>query len=128
MYLGADTYTLKSVNSGYKSKLQIDNHSTAADVEVITGKKYTFAPIPKNIKTNIAVHPKPASDNVLKADLARATGYNNNRPTRDVSAELQSALDAVKAAGGGTLYLPAGRYLVDQPIKVPAGVELRGSW
>jgi len=128
VYLGADTYTLKSVNSGYKSKLQIDNHSTAADVEVITGKKYTFAPIPKNIKTNIAVHPKPASDNVLKADLARATGYNNNRPTRDVSAELQSALDAVKAAGGGTLYLPAGRYLVDQPIKVPAGVELRGSW
>ena len=108
--------------------MQIDNHSTAADVEVITGKKYTFAPIPKNIKTNIAVHPKPASDNVLKADLARATGYNNNRPTRDVSAELQSALDAVKAAGGGTLYLPAGRYLVDQPIKVPAGVELRGSW
>ena len=65
VYLGADTYTLKSVNSGYKSKLQIDNHSTAADVEVITGKKYTFAPIPKNIKTNIAVHPKPASDNVL---------------------------------------------------------------
>ena len=36
VYLGADTYTLKSVNSGYKSKLQIDNHSTAADVEVIT--------------------------------------------------------------------------------------------
>ena len=64
----------------------------------------------------------------MKADLAKATGFNNNRPVKDISAELQSALDAVKAAGGGTLYLPAGRYLVDNPIKVPSGVELRGSW
>ena len=46
-------------------------------------------------------------------------------PVKDVSADLQSALDAVKAAGGGTLYLPAGRYLVNNPIKVPSGVELR---
>ena len=34
----------------------------------------------------------------------------------------------LKASGGGTLYLPAGRYLVDKPIKIPSGVELRGSW
>ena len=128
VYLGTNTHTLKSVNSGYKSKLHIDNQSTAANVEVITGKKYAFESIPKNVKTDIAVHPKPASNNVLKVDLTRATGYNNNRPTKDVSVELQSALNTVKAAGGGTLYLPAGRYLVDQPIKVPAGVELRGSW
>ena len=127
VYLGADMHTLKAVNSGYKCKLKIDNHSTSAKVEVITGKKYSFEPIPKNIKTDIDVHPRPVSDKVLKADLARATGFNNNRPVKDVSAELQSALDAVKAAGGGTLYLPAGRYLVDNPVKVPSGVELRGS-
>ena len=128
VYLGANMHTLKSVNSGYKSKLKVDNHSTSAKVEVITGKKYFFEPIPKNVKTNIDVHPRPVSDRVLKADLARATGFNNDRPVKDVSADLQSALDAVKAAGGGTLYLPAGRYLVNNPIKVPSGVELRGSW
>lgn len=128
IYLGANMHNLKSVNSGYKGRLKIDNQSTSAKVEVVTGQKYAFAPIPKNIKTNIDVHPRPASDKVLKADLAKATGFNNNRPVKDISAELQSALDAVKAAGGGTLYLPAGRYLVDNPIKVPSGVELRGSW
>lgn len=105
IYLGANMHNLKSVNSGYKGRLKIDNQSTSAKVEVVTGQKYAFAPIPKNIKTNIDVHPRPASDKVLKADLAKATGFNNNRPVKDISAELQSALDAVKAAGGGTLYL-----------------------
>lgn len=128
IYLGRDMHTLKSVNSGFKGRLQVDNRSTSARVEVITDKKYAFEPIPKNVKTNIDIQPRPASAIVLKADLPRATGYNNDRPVQDVSARLQSALDAVKAAGGGTLYLPAGRYLVDNPIKVPSGVELRGSW
>ncbi len=45
----------------------------------------------------------------------------------DVSSELQDALDRVKKAGGGALYLPAGFYRVDHPVAVPAGVELRGS-
>ncbi len=45
----------------------------------------------------------------------------------DISAELQDALDQVKAAGGGALYLPAGTYRVNSPVTVPAGVELRGA-
>ena len=87
-----------------------------------------FDPIPENIRTNIKVHPRPASNIVLKAGLPGATGFNNNQPATDVSAELQTALNKVKAAGGGTLYLPGGRYLVNNPVKVPSGVELRGTW
>ena len=128
VYLGTNTNTLKSVNSGYNRKLEIKNDSKSAKIELLAGDKYTFDPIPKNSKTNIAIHPRPASDQVLKADLPRATGFNNDSPTKDVSAELQSALDAVKAAGGGTLYLPGGRYLVNNPVTVPSGVELRGTW
>ena len=64
---------------------------------------------------------------ILK-NLPRATGFNNDLPTEDVSAKLQTALDEVKAAGGGTIYLPGGRYLVNNPVKVPSGVELRGTW
>jgi hypothetical protein len=87
-----------------------------------------FDPIPKNVVTDIKVHPKPASNKVLKIELPRATGFNNEQPTEDVSAQLQKALNDLKAAGGGTLYLPGGRYLVNNPIKVPKGVELRGTW
>lgn len=44
----------------------------------------------------------------------------------DVSAALQAKLDEA-AATGGVVYLPAGNYRLDQPISVPAGVELRGA-
>lgn len=110
--------TLKSVNSGHKQRLKINNHSNDAKIEIITDKKYAFEPIPKGLKTNIIAHPRPVSNQVLKADFSRATGFNNQRPVKDISSELQSALDALKASGGGTLYLPAGRYLVDKPIKI----------
>jgi Endopolygalacturonase len=128
VYLGANMNTLKSVNSGYNRKLDVKNASKSAKVEVLAGDEYAFEAIPKNIKTDIEVHPRPKSNKVLKADLPRATGFNNNSPTKDISAELQAALNTVKAAGGGTLYLPAGRYMVNSPVKVPSGVELRGSW
>ncbi|MBQ7319103.1 MAG: hypothetical protein IJW97_02835 [Clostridia bacterium] len=45
----------------------------------------------------------------------------------DVSAALQKALDDMGKQGGGVVYIPAGVYSLDNPIVVPAGVELRGS-
>jgi len=128
VFLGPDVNTLKSVNSGYNGKLDIKNNSRSANVEINNSKEYLFDPIPKNVVTDIKIHPKPASGTVLKVDLPRATGFDNEQPTADVSAQLQTALNEVKAAGGGTVYLPAGRYLVNNPIKVPSGVELRGTW
>ena len=126
--LGADVNTLKSVNSGYNGKLDVRNDSKSAKVEINSNKKYLFDQIPKNVVTDIKVHPKPASNTVLKVDLPKATGLNNEQPTEDVSTQLQKALNDVKSAGGGTVYLPGGRYLVNNPIKVPSGVELRGTW
>jgi hypothetical protein len=128
VFLGSAVNTLKSINSGYNGKLEIKNDSKAAKVEINNSKEYLFTPIPKNVITDIKVHPKPASNIVLKADLPRATGFNNDQPTEDVSAQLQKALNQVNAAGGGTVYLPGGRYLVNNPITVPSGVELRGTW
>jgi hypothetical protein len=128
VFLGTDVNTLKSINSGYNGKVDVKNNSKSAQVDVTNNKEYLFEPIPKNVVTDIKVQPKPASNHVLKADLPRATGFNNDQPTEDVSAKLQAALNKVKAAGGGTVYLPAGRYLVNNPVKVPSGVELRGTW
>jgi len=128
VFLGSDVNTLKSVNSGYEGKLEIKNESKSAKVEIHNGKEYSFDPIPKKVVTDIKVQPKPASSKVLKSDLPRVTGFNNDQPTEDVSAQLQKELNEVEAVGGGTVYLPAGRYLVNKPIKVPSGVELRGTW
>lgn len=126
--LGRMAHSLKSVNSGFNQRLDIENNSISAEIRTENNIKYVFAPIPTNIKTDIDKHPRPESDYVLRPELPCATGFNNVRPTVDVSVKLQVALDELKAAGGGTLYLPAGRYLVEQPVRVPSGVELRGSW
>lgn len=75
-----------------------------------------------------AVHPKPAKtgaadlyDVTASPYLAAADGAT------DDTAAIQDALDDAGAAGGGTVYLPAGKYRVDGHLSVPAGVELRGA-
>ena len=133
VYVGRNARTFKSLNSGFgptehTRTLAVTDERSSSDVSIVTDARYVFEPIPGNIRTDIGVHPRPASNNVLKADLPKATGFNNNRPVADVSAEIQASLNALAAAGGGTLYLPAGRYLVNNPIVVPSGVELRGTW
>ena len=127
VYLGKSVNTLKSINSGNNRTLNVTNESKAT-VDIKTGDEYVIESIPKNIKTDIDVHPRPMSNGFVRVDLPRATGFNNDAPTIDVSAELQSALNKMKSAGGGTVYLPGGRYLVDKPITIPTGVELRGTW
>lgn len=57
------------------------------------------------------------------ADFAAdATGLS------DASAAIQSALNAAKEKGGGTVYLPQGVYLCNTPLTVPSGVTLWGEW
>ena len=45
----------------------------------------------------------------------------------DAAKGIQTLLDKAGKAGGGIVYLPAGRYLLDSALTVPAGVELRGA-
>ncbi len=51
----------------------------------------------------------------------------------DVSEAIQDAIDEFKASSayaknnGGILYIPGGTYRLDNPITIPAGVELRGA-
>lgn len=40
---------------------------------------------------------------------------------------FQAALDEAKACGGATVFVPAGRYLVEAPLRIGNGVILRGS-
>lgn len=125
VYIGENVAAFKSLNN---SGLNLVNKSAQAIIEIRSGSEYLIDPIPQNIKTDIAVHPKPQSANVFRLDLPKASGHNNDSPAADVSGELQMALNAAKESGGGTVYLPAGRYLVNNPVIIPPGVELRGSW
>jgi uncharacterized protein YceK len=46
----------------------------------------------------------------------------------DASALIQLELNRLAAEGGGALTLPPGRYRLENPLHVPKGVALGGSW
>ncbi len=50
----------------------------------------------------------------------------NGRDAEDDTAAVQAALAAAGQAGGGVVYFPRGRYLVNQPLTIPLFTVLRG--
>lgn len=46
----------------------------------------------------------------------------------DISQKLQAALFVLRNAGGGTLYIPSGEYVLNGVINVPKGVTICGDW
>ncbi|MBP5274529.1 MAG: hypothetical protein ILO36_06305 [Abditibacteriota bacterium] len=46
----------------------------------------------------------------------------------DCAAGLQKALDLCAERGGGTVFLPDGKYLLKSGVHIPEGVVLRGDW
>lgn len=124
--LGENADLLNSLNSGHKGVLDVENDSLAAELNIHKADQYQLDKLPEVKATNIKKQPKPGSDLVI--DIT-AEPYNADKTgATDVSDLILSALNAAKKAGGGTVYLPAGKYLVSKPLTVPGKVELRGSW
>ncbi len=46
----------------------------------------------------------------------------------DATAAIQAALDHCREIGGGTVYLPEGRYALRSQLVIPPAVTLRGEW
>lgn len=46
----------------------------------------------------------------------------------DVTPIIQSLLDGLEQAGGGTLFIPAGEYHMEGSLNIPKGVTLCGEW
>ena len=69
-------------------------------------------------------------DDAIVADIVATDSPYSADPTglTDSTSAIQRALDAQRQKGGGTVYLPAGEYLVTGRIRVPGGCELRGDW
>ena len=67
------------------------------------------------------------TEDVLVADyiINAACGADPTGET-DSTAAIQSVLDLCADNGGGTVYLPAGRYLISSQIRIPSFVYLHG--
>ena len=65
-------------------------------------------------------------DAPVRVFRARDFGAVGDGVSNDLEA-LNKAIAAAKEAGGGEVYLAPGTYLVDQSLRLPGGVSLRGS-
>lgn len=83
---------------------------------------------PSNMQAGI-INTVYGTEDMLVADyiINTACGADPTGET-DSTAAIQSVLDICAENGGGTVYLPAGRYLVSSQIRVPSFVYLHGDW
>jgi len=79
----------------------------------------------------IAEDPKFPTDDVIVA-FCSVTDAPYNLPadaaTADCTPAIQKALDDASAAGGGTVFLPEGRYRLEGMLTIASNVFLRGRW
>ncbi len=70
---------------------------------------------------------RPARTGEASLYVVTSSPYNApNDGEGDASAAIQRALNKAGRDGGGTVYLPQGRYRITRHLTVPSGVELRG--
>jgi len=97
---------------------------------------------PASLKPRVVVDSSPWS--FAKPDVSSSPAYAEPRPktsslfvvtdfladpkAEDNAPAFAQALEAARKAGGGTVYVPAGRYFFKGNLTVPSGVELRGSF
>lgn len=91
------------------------NTSGATDGQALTKQGTTWLPSSVVSSSALWVSVKDA-----------AYGATGNGTTDDAAA-VQAALDAVNTAGGGTVYLPAGTYLVGTTLVLYSKVTMRGA-
>lgn len=84
----------------------------------------------KDIKTPAIIDTKyPAPDVVIADFIVTNSNYGaDNSGKIDASPIIQRAIEDCYVAGGGTVFLPAGKYLIKTPITIRPFVTLRGDW
>ena len=121
IYLGASVKNAQILDNTFPAELKINNQS---ENEVLISQE----PLNFN-KQDIPPHPysqvpRPANNNLY--DIieygAIADGVTDN------TIAIQTALDAARLDGGGTVYIPSGMYRLNGHLLIPTGVELRGIW
>ncbi|BDC98732.1 glycosyl hydrolase family 28-related protein [Persicobacter psychrovividus] len=66
----------------------------------------------------------PATDKIFDVTDFGALGDGK----KDCTRAFQRAMKAAKKKGGGTVFIPAGDFVLTAPVVVPSGVELRGTY
>jgi hypothetical protein len=71
----------------------------------------------------------PSSDIVVASWVVTDPPFNaDNTGINDATSAIQNAIQAAEDAGGGVVWMPAGKYKVTGSIHIYNHVTLRGDW
>lgn len=74
------------------------------------------------------VKTKYKTDSAVVADAIAIDFGADPTGVKDSTSAIQSALNSVSYLGGGTVFLPIGKYLISSTINIPPYVSLVGDW
>jgi len=89
------------------------------------GPALSSAPVP--VRWRVVSTRFPTADVVVAGCTVKEAGARGDGRTDDTAA-FQSAMGSMARAGGGTVFVPEGRYAIRGNLRVPTGVTLRGEW
>jgi len=69
----------------------------------------------------------PTTDTVIAGYNVLDFGAVGDGKT-DCTTSFQQAMDSMRRAGGGTVFVPEGRYVIKGNLQIPTSVTLRGEW
>ena len=69
----------------------------------------------------------PTADTVVAGYQVQDFGAVGDGKT-DCTAAFEQAMDSMRRAGGGTVFVPEGRYVIKGTLQIPTSVTLRGEW
>src|SRR5512138_147093 len=90
----------------------------------------THTPVPNvNAMPRVMTPFFPSSDVIVASWVVTEPPFNaDNTGMRDATSAIQDAIQAAEDAGGGVVWMPAGKYKVTGSIHVYNHVTLRGDW
>ncbi len=124
--LGADVSSATMVGNTYYSNTPDISNSSTGDSKINTDPAFglSFAPQMPTADPSRTAFRKPSSNNLFNVKSS-AYGATGDGITNDTAA-FQAAINAAETAGGGTVYVPAGRYKISNHLSIGNNVELRG--
>ena len=110
-----------AVLNNTQGKIQLTDVEIEGDLKAAQGCKEIVV----NEETLAYIPESDAKEPIAAKNFVVVKGADTTA-NKDVSELVQAALDSLKDKGG-IVYLPAGNYLLKNPLVVPDGVELRGA-
>ncbi|GJM64081.1 glycosyl hydrolase family 28-related protein [Persicobacter diffluens] len=123
IFLGPNTIQAQLLSNDFANQPQIINQAKNQHKVSINHDFISYKSPAKELKY-LDERFMPATDRVLDVTDYGALGDGQ----KDCTKAFQRALKAAKKKGGGTVFIPSGKFVLTDAVVVPSGVELRGSF